>query len=348
MPGATTARLVVCDSEMPMKLFMMPQTVPNSPTKGAVAPIVAEHPGADAHPPPGLRLDARRGAKRSAGMQPLPARRGAAPPPRRRASYRAARTISAAGPRRPASARSAAPRSLAPEDRPEAAAQPRLAARISRLLASQTVQVSSDATASPTITAFTTTSAAMEHAPGRQVVRQRAEWALGNRRALCLRCDGRLVRDCWRSDGLRGTRPRRSRAAPRPASAPLAGLSPAGPPAPPLASPAPRRAPPASAPRPALPPGDQSSTWSWPRSGRAAKPLRRDLSPREPRGRSGDAAAPERCRSRRRRRHAPPPGQTVRAVWWAAPPHARRGAPIPRRVRPRCPLEGRPPARPRR
>ena len=41
MPGATTARLVVCAFEMPMKLFMMPQTVPNSPTKGDVAPIVA-------------------------------------------------------------------------------------------------------------------------------------------------------------------------------------------------------------------------------------------------------------------------------------------------------------------
>ena len=44
MPGATTARLVVCASEMPMKLFMMPQTVPNSPTNGAVAPIVARMP----------------------------------------------------------------------------------------------------------------------------------------------------------------------------------------------------------------------------------------------------------------------------------------------------------------
>src|SRR5262252_2071464 len=41
MPGATTARLVVCDFEMPMKLFMMPHTVPKSPTNGAVAPIVA-------------------------------------------------------------------------------------------------------------------------------------------------------------------------------------------------------------------------------------------------------------------------------------------------------------------
>ena len=44
MPGATTARLVVCAFEMPMKLFMMPQTVPNSPTNGAVEPIVAKIP----------------------------------------------------------------------------------------------------------------------------------------------------------------------------------------------------------------------------------------------------------------------------------------------------------------
>ena len=44
MPGATTARFVVWDFEMPMKLFMMPQTVPNRPTKGDVAPIVASKP----------------------------------------------------------------------------------------------------------------------------------------------------------------------------------------------------------------------------------------------------------------------------------------------------------------
>src|SRR6266852_4236387 len=44
MPGATTARLVVCDFEMPIKLFMMPHTVPNSPTKGDVAPVVASTP----------------------------------------------------------------------------------------------------------------------------------------------------------------------------------------------------------------------------------------------------------------------------------------------------------------
>jgi len=44
MPGATTAKLVVCDFEMPMKLFMMPHTVPNRPTNGAVAPMVASTP----------------------------------------------------------------------------------------------------------------------------------------------------------------------------------------------------------------------------------------------------------------------------------------------------------------
>src|SRR5215813_14047385 len=36
MPGATTARLVFCEPAMAEKLFMMPQTVPNSPIKGAV------------------------------------------------------------------------------------------------------------------------------------------------------------------------------------------------------------------------------------------------------------------------------------------------------------------------
>ena len=44
MPGATTARFVVWDFEIPMKLFMMPQTVPNRPTKGDIEPIVARNP----------------------------------------------------------------------------------------------------------------------------------------------------------------------------------------------------------------------------------------------------------------------------------------------------------------
>src|SRR5262249_4440535 len=51
MPGATTARFVVWAFEMPMKLFMMPQTVPNRPTNGEVAPMVASKP--IPCPPPG-------------------------------------------------------------------------------------------------------------------------------------------------------------------------------------------------------------------------------------------------------------------------------------------------------
>ena len=41
MPGATTARLVFLAAAIDWKLFMMPHTVPNSPTKGAVEPTVA-------------------------------------------------------------------------------------------------------------------------------------------------------------------------------------------------------------------------------------------------------------------------------------------------------------------
>ncbi len=35
MPGATMAKFVVCDFEIPIKLFMIPQTVPNNPMNGA-------------------------------------------------------------------------------------------------------------------------------------------------------------------------------------------------------------------------------------------------------------------------------------------------------------------------
>src|SRR5579872_194876 len=41
MPGATTARLVFFDAAIDWKLSMMPQTVPNRPTNGAVEPTVA-------------------------------------------------------------------------------------------------------------------------------------------------------------------------------------------------------------------------------------------------------------------------------------------------------------------
>jgi hypothetical protein len=41
MPGATTARLVFLLLAIDWKLVMMPHTVPNRPTKGAVEPTVA-------------------------------------------------------------------------------------------------------------------------------------------------------------------------------------------------------------------------------------------------------------------------------------------------------------------
>ena len=47
----------MCCFDMPMKLFMTPQTVPNNPTNGAVAPIVAEHARRARHAPPGPRLE---------------------------------------------------------------------------------------------------------------------------------------------------------------------------------------------------------------------------------------------------------------------------------------------------
>ncbi len=43
MPGATTARLVFLAAAIDWKLFMMPHTVPNRPTKGAVEPTVARN-----------------------------------------------------------------------------------------------------------------------------------------------------------------------------------------------------------------------------------------------------------------------------------------------------------------
>ena len=42
MPGATTARLVLCWRAISSKAFLIPQTVPNKPTNGAVDPTVAK------------------------------------------------------------------------------------------------------------------------------------------------------------------------------------------------------------------------------------------------------------------------------------------------------------------
>ena len=43
MPGATTARLVLCIAAMAENECMMPQTVPNRPMNGAVAPTLARN-----------------------------------------------------------------------------------------------------------------------------------------------------------------------------------------------------------------------------------------------------------------------------------------------------------------
>ena len=44
MPGATTTRLVLRLVAIDWKLFIIPQTVPNKPTNGAVEPTVARKP----------------------------------------------------------------------------------------------------------------------------------------------------------------------------------------------------------------------------------------------------------------------------------------------------------------
>jgi len=53
VPKTWHVRLVVCDFEIPMKLFMMPHTVPNKPTKGAVAPNCRKNTGTAYHRPTG-------------------------------------------------------------------------------------------------------------------------------------------------------------------------------------------------------------------------------------------------------------------------------------------------------
>ncbi|CCV04571.1 exported hypothetical protein [Mesorhizobium metallidurans STM 2683] len=159
MPGATTARLVVCACEMPMKAFMMPQTVPNRPTKGAVEPIVASTPvPRDMRRAAAASMRDRREVTRS--FSPSPDTCSSAPA-ESAASSSAARTSRAPGPPVWPSARlawfsvAALPIALA------ARRALSLPPRISSDLASQIVQVTREAKASPIITPFTTMSAAM-------------------------------------------------------------------------------------------------------------------------------------------------------------------------------------------
>ncbi|CAH2406044.1 hypothetical protein MES4922_420056 [Mesorhizobium ventifaucium] len=159
MPGATTARLVVCACEMPMKAFMMPQTVPKRPTKGAVEPIVAKTPvPRDMRRAAAASMRDRREVTRSFSPSPDT---WSSEPAESAVSSSAARTSRAPGPLLWPSAR---PAWFSVAALPIACAARRarsLPPRISSDLASHIVQVTKDAKASPIITAFTTMSAAM-------------------------------------------------------------------------------------------------------------------------------------------------------------------------------------------
>ena len=150
MPGATTARFVVCAFEMPIKLFMMPQTVPNRPTKGAVAPIVARMPVPRAMPRAGRRLDAF-----EAGGGPLLDALDRSPSSDKLASANAA-WLKRCG--RPAVAErplcfAQRPRPLQPRQRRRAVCA--CSSQSSTNLASATVQVRTEANESPMITPLT-------------------------------------------------------------------------------------------------------------------------------------------------------------------------------------------------
>ncbi len=154
MPGATTARLVVCSRDMPMKLFMMPQTVPNRPTKGAVAPMVAS-----TLKPRRIRrpLAASIRSSREAMRSLMPSRSALL--------WDSSISVTAAARNSPAGLCVALRRSTPSASRctdPSVAksARTRLLAIISSMvLASHTVQVTTDAKASPINTVFTSGSA---------------------------------------------------------------------------------------------------------------------------------------------------------------------------------------------
>src|ERR1700733_2988163 len=155
MPGATTARLVVCDFEIPIKLFMMPQTVPNSPTNGDVAPMVASSP---------MPSRIRRASARTISPK-LEAARSLMPPSleipadsrasRIAAASNADNTLSFAP-----SANCASASDLASPVLPRAARSLRCTTDSSIIFAMKMVHVTSEAKARPIITALTRTSAA--------------------------------------------------------------------------------------------------------------------------------------------------------------------------------------------
>src|SRR5580698_3159991 len=154
MPGATTARLVVCDFEMPIKLFMMPHTVPNSPTNGEVAPMLASSP----MPRRTLRASARTiSAKLDAARSLMPL--SLEIPADSRASRIAAASNADKTLSLEPSANCASASDLASPILRSAVTSLRRTTDSSIILAMKMVQVTSEAKASPIMTALTSTSA---------------------------------------------------------------------------------------------------------------------------------------------------------------------------------------------
>ena len=140
-----------------MKLFMMPHTVPNRPTNGAVEPMVASTPVPRVDVASGGELDAVE-ARRDALLDgvlvgDVPGGAGLGDGGARCMAGTAPRLVSM---RLAASAIELAAASLRSAERTR-----RLAAHSSMLLANHTVQVTTEAKARPIITDFTTMSASM-------------------------------------------------------------------------------------------------------------------------------------------------------------------------------------------
>src|ERR1700735_1707007 len=155
MPGATTARFGVCDFEMPIKLFMMPQTGPNSPTNGEGAPMVASNPVPSRIGRASARtISAKLEAARS--LMPLSLEM---PADSRASRMAAASNVDNTLPLAP-SANCASDSDLASLILPSAARSLRWTTDSSIIFAMKMVHVTSEAKARPIITALTRTSAA--------------------------------------------------------------------------------------------------------------------------------------------------------------------------------------------
>src|SRR5439155_15531413 len=146
-------RLVVWASEIPMNEFMMPQTVPNRPTNGAVAPMVASTPV-----PRAICRDiaASTRSSRNATRSLRPSSKW---PPERVASRAADWIICATASLPPRVSFSALASTVSVSSRLSRRLAVAVLRRTSMVLASQTVHVTSEAKASPTMTACTTMSA---------------------------------------------------------------------------------------------------------------------------------------------------------------------------------------------